>query len=401
MTLLDTSALHKSRDRRDWGYVSDNLHLARPFKANSTLRPHELPAKLRELGHLVAIVTSSPRWYAEALLNRFKVPYDALVANRDTKERKPHPAPLKKALKQLGVKASSTYYVGDTKEDFEASFRAGIRSIGAGWSPGVASLWRTAPDILLYDASLLARPELLPRLGYIAEVRATGLRPHIHQGSVLQCGRRRVALGRYFPSADVRHENHLLTRRILQLKKEDDPARRIGASLALYITKLMKKPPTYVTSVPPKPSQTRNRFVAVISHMRIKVPNVKARLKGMRCLREVGDYKYSAHASRRALVKGAFRSRPTWSNKSVLLVDDVLTSGATTDECTRVLTKSDARVRTACITATQLPFSLHECPRCGIGILKSRSGRFGQFWGCSRYRRGGRGCGYTRNSAPK
>jgi len=37
----------------------------------------------------------------------------------DTKEKKPHPAPLVKALKEMKVEARDCVYVGDTPEDVE------------------------------------------------------------------------------------------------------------------------------------------------------------------------------------------------------------------------------------------------------------------------------------------
>lgn len=44
-----------------------------------------------------------------------------------------------------------------------------------------------------------------------------------------------------------------------------------------------------------------------------------------------------AHKDRQANVKGAFECRSDLSGKSILLIDDVLTTGATANECARVL----------------------------------------------------------------
>lgn len=385
MTLLNTSALQLARTTGRWGFVRANLHLAQPFDADTDPPPHKLPAILRELGCPVAVVTSAPRWYAKALLKRFKVPYDVLVAHGDTEEHKPHPAPLQAALKKLKVDASNAYYVGDEHKDFEASYRAGIRSIGAGWNPQVASLWRTAPDILLYDPSLLKRPKALPRLGYLAEVRAAGLRPQIHQGSVLRCGsRRRVALGRYFPTAHGRAGSHQLTEQILKQKDEDSPARRIGDALALYVVEVLKQAPTYVTCVPPKPSQKRNRFRVILQRVRTKVPAVKVRPTGMRRLSEDPDYKRVTRADRLKRLEKAFKSTLTWKNESVLLLDDVFNSGATAKRCARELTANAAsKVHVVCIGVNQEPFELNRCPCCQR-VLKvyHRRDDGTPFWGC-------------------
>ena len=395
MTLLDTSALQRARDEARWGFVRDNLHRAQPFDVATGLPPHKLPAILRNSGYPVAVVTSSPRQYAEALLKRFKVPYDVLVAYGDTKEHKPYPAPLQAALEQLKADAAHAYYVGDEQKDFEASYRAGICSIGAGWNPQVTNLWRTAPDILLYDPSLLKRPELLPRLGYVAEVRAAGLHPRIHQGSVLRCGsRRRVALGRYFPTAHGRSGSHQLTEQILEQKEENGPARRFGDALALYIAEVLKQPPAYVTCVPPKPSQDRNRFKAILKRMLTKVPAVKVCLTGMRRLSEDPDYKRVARADRSKLLKNTFKSTRTWKNKPVLLLDDVLNSGNTAKRCARELTANAASsVQVVCIGVNQEPFELNRCPCCQR-VLKvyHRRDDGTPFWGCPAYKDG---CRYT------
>ena len=29
--------------------------------------------------------------------------------------------------------------------------------------------------------------------------------------------------------------------------------------------------------------------------------------------------------------------------------------------------------------------AIKKCPRCGIGVLKKRNGKYGQFWGCNEY----------------
>jgi HAD superfamily hydrolase (TIGR01509 family) len=399
MTLLDTSALMEARAQQDWNFVTNHLHLARPFSVNPEPAPHKVPALLRQLGHKVAVVTSSPRWYAEALLARFEVSYDVLVAAGDYTRYKPDPEPLQKALAHLGVAPADAYYVGDAEEDFEASFHAGIRSIGAGWNPAVADLWKTAPDVFLYHPGFLLRPDLLPQLGYVAEVLAEGRTPLIHPGSFLRCGTpARVSLGRYFPSKDARYATHALTHRVLELKNDDAPSALFGAALANYV-KVMQPQPFYATGVPPKPSQPRIRFAATLQAMKGAVPEVSVVLDGLYATREVEDYKLANYENRAELIAGAFASKyPSWASQSVLLVDDVLTSGATTDECARVLAAHQAgSVHTVCLAADQNA-TARLCPRslCS-GRLKIRFRGYDScpFWGCSEWRRDGSGCVYT------
>jgi len=398
MTLLDTSALLDARTRQNWGYVRANLALVTPYRTNPQLAVHEIPGMLRGAGHKVAIVTSSPRWYAQALLQQFNVPYDTLVASGDTQERKPHPAPLQKALADLQVAPADACYVGDAKDDFEASYRAGIRSIGAGWNPSVFTLWQTAPDILLTESHLLLYPHLFPQLGYVAEVLAVNGTPLIHRGSFLQCGGpNRMALGRYFPTADARHGRDPLSQAIITLKNHDTPSPMFGNALAHYV-RALQPPPMFATCVPPKPSQQRIRFAATLQHLHAQVNTVTMYPNGMRSLREVTDYKKTHRGKRAASVAGAFASQFTWQNSSVLLVDDVLTSGATTDECARVLTAAQAgTVHTVCLSVDQDPFVTRSCPACAWGQLRFKTNSYNgtHFWGCSKWRRDGSGCSYT------
>ena len=93
MTLLDTSELEPAKRRDEWDYVEEHLDLARPF-SDTSMVPHELPHALKERGHGIAVVTSAPRWYAEALLERFDIAHDVLVASEDTQSHKPAPSPI-------------------------------------------------------------------------------------------------------------------------------------------------------------------------------------------------------------------------------------------------------------------------------------------------------------------
>src|SRR5271169_6452875 len=129
LTLLDTSAVETLRKAQLWNEVRSNLHLVRTYPRRQEVAPHELPKWLRDDGHKIGIVTSSPKWYAEHLLDCLKIPYDTLVAYGDTEQHKPDPAPLILARQQLGcTEADHCLYVGDDIIDFEAAYHAGMIS---------------------------------------------------------------------------------------------------------------------------------------------------------------------------------------------------------------------------------------------------------------------------------
>ncbi|ATB36261.1 hypothetical protein CYFUS_001675 [Cystobacter fuscus] len=387
-TLLDTSALADARARGDWDYALSNLASVKPFFTPGSPLPHQMPGVLHGMGHPVAIVTSSPGRYARPLLAKFQVHCDALVAYEDTSAHKPDPDPLNEALRRLGTNASNAYYVGDAVDDFAASYNAGIRSIGAGWNPEVDGLWQTAADILLYDTNPLLNPDSLPRCGYVAEVLAAGLQPLMHRGSFLRSkSSSAIGLGRYFPTADARHGSHVLSGLILKLKGNDEHSPMFGAAVANYVAFGLSPQPDFATCVPPKPSQDRIRFAKTLEHMKTYVPGVAIYPDGMRATREVEDYKHTRRDERAALVQGAFESKYAWGKKDVLLLDDVFTSGSTTDECARVLINSNAaNVRTVCISVDQNVMNTRRCPNCSR-VLKVYTNRRddSHFWGCPNY----------------
>jgi HAD superfamily hydrolase (TIGR01509 family) len=84
--------------------------------------------------------------------------FSACVCSEDTPRKKPHPSPLRLALRRLGAQPEDCVYVGDSAEDIEMARRAGVRSIGVlGPFPTAAGLRAAKPDLLLRSLSEVAR----------------------------------------------------------------------------------------------------------------------------------------------------------------------------------------------------------------------------------------------------
>jgi len=115
--------------------------------------------------HHVGLVTSGDRDRVTRQLREFRLTqtFAARVCSGDTARRKPHPEPLRLALKQLDLKPETCLYVGDSAEDLEMAGRAGVRAVAVlGPFPTEKRLRAARPEFLLESISEL--PQLLERL---------------------------------------------------------------------------------------------------------------------------------------------------------------------------------------------------------------------------------------------
>jgi HAD superfamily hydrolase (TIGR01549 family) len=120
-------------------------------------RPKLMPGARRVLQHLRAhhqlgIVTSGDRDRVMRQLRLFQLTnlFTSHVCSGDTRYRKPHPAPLRLALRQMCLDPADCVYVGDSPEDLEMARRAGVRAIAVlGPFPTEARLRAANPELLL------------------------------------------------------------------------------------------------------------------------------------------------------------------------------------------------------------------------------------------------------------
>lgn len=115
----------------------------------------------RQLG----LVTSGDRDRVTRQLREFRLTrvFAARVCSGDTLQKKPHPAPLRKALRELNLKPSACVYVGDSAEDLHMARSAGVRAIAVlGPFPTEKKLRAANPDHLLESISEL--PAVLKKM---------------------------------------------------------------------------------------------------------------------------------------------------------------------------------------------------------------------------------------------
>src|SRR5438876_12339854 len=88
-------------------------------------------ARLRD-AHYLGLVTSGDRDRVTRQLREFRLTklFTARVCSGDTLRKKPHPEPLRLALRQMQLDPSACIYVGDAPQDVEMARRAGVSAIG-------------------------------------------------------------------------------------------------------------------------------------------------------------------------------------------------------------------------------------------------------------------------------
>jgi HAD superfamily hydrolase (TIGR01549 family) len=130
----------------------------RVWRAFYAKHPSKLMAATRRVlaqltkRHALGLVSSGDRDRVNRQLREFRLKhmFRTRVLGGDTEEKKPHPAPLLKALSEMKAEARNCVYVGDTPEDVEMARAAGVRAIAVlGPFPTEKKLRAMRPEILL------------------------------------------------------------------------------------------------------------------------------------------------------------------------------------------------------------------------------------------------------------
>ena len=117
------------------------------------------------LRHRLGLVTSGDRDRVLRQLREFRLTqvFSARVCSGDTLRKKPHPAPLRLALRRMALAPEACVYVGDAPQDVEMARRAGVFAIGVlGPFPTETRLRAARPEFLL--DSLKELPDVLEHL---------------------------------------------------------------------------------------------------------------------------------------------------------------------------------------------------------------------------------------------
>ena len=115
--------------------------------------------------HALGLVTSGDRDRVTRQLREFRLTrlFTARVCSGDTLRKKPHPEPLRLALRKMELPPAACIYVGDAPQDVEMARRAGVRAIGVlGPFPTEKRLRAARPEAVI--ESIQELPDLLRRL---------------------------------------------------------------------------------------------------------------------------------------------------------------------------------------------------------------------------------------------
>jgi len=104
----------------------------------------------------MALVTNKPERVTRVILDRLGLTkYFPVILGGDTlSDKKPHPAPLFEALKQLSGTPAEAVMIGDSAVDIEAGRRAGVKTVGILSNIGdQVGLKASNPDVLVESIS--------------------------------------------------------------------------------------------------------------------------------------------------------------------------------------------------------------------------------------------------------
>lgn len=394
-TLLNTRILKADRRGARWRSIANRLDEVTAYvHVGSRAQVTDLPSLTTEMGFQVGVLTQSPRWYAERLLDAFGIRYDALISGSDGYAPKPDPSSVRALAEELEVPLETCVVVGNDAADIQAAQNANVLCIGVAWSGRAPKSWRRHwPDIAIADPvsflEALERP--WPARPFV-EATLERVRPLWHWGSLLHLGHDVFGAGRYYTRSDSRHPDNALSRLVIEAKNDQRAAERVAELLAgLTTAQWSVKRFDLVTSVPGKPGESADRFAAVRAALGDAI-GARDRSDVLEQRFDDPDYKRRQAGHRLESVRGRFGSAALRGER-VLLIDDVITSGGQSEECRRQMLREGARRVTILalgVTQSTLP---RACPACGGTLRLVTKGRYGDFIGCANYFR--LGCRYT------
>lgn len=150
-TIIDSSIAEPFRKARNWQTVYSVIN-------RFVLYPGVIDAlrKFKNNNLRICIVTSSPSSYCNRVLKHWNIPFDGMVCYHDTKNKKPHPEPINRALSLLHIPAEKAISFGDCDIDIIASTNANVRSVACTWgASNITTLIKSNPTYIVNNSEEL------------------------------------------------------------------------------------------------------------------------------------------------------------------------------------------------------------------------------------------------------
>jgi|GEM_PF-902148 predicted amidophosphoribosyltransferase len=195
-----------------------------------------------------------------------------------------------------------------------------------------------------------------------------------------------VFAGRYFPSYHYMAQLHPYSRAISLNKQTDKPYTGLFnekfAGIYKNIINFLKEKTTIdgVCSVPVKPNKVDN-FKYIIDKISkdCKTENYNDKFI---CIKDYEEQKALSSGERAENIIGVFQYNGDLTGKTVVVIDDIVTTGATLRECVRTLKKSGAKEVIAVVLAINQigptywrATPLISCPYCGCEMILRVAGK--------------------------
>jgi ATP-dependent DNA helicase RecQ len=165
-TLVDTSVVAELRAQRQWREVADRIQHCTPYQEAVSL-----VCAARRAGLKVALFTNSPSSYVRNIFRHFQIEVDYVVAYSDVRNHKPASEGVDKIRHHFGVSCEETIYIGDSEQDRECALNAQVKFFGAGWGEAalVGTPLSSATEILEYITSSVAHRQKQSRANLIQD----------------------------------------------------------------------------------------------------------------------------------------------------------------------------------------------------------------------------------------
>ena len=198
--------------------------------------------------------------------------------------------------------------------------------------------------------------------------------------------------GRYFNTKDPRSSTHQLSKRILKSKDNQLNNTHLFVSIYIELLNLIKEADS-IARIPPRKGKP-DRFYKIINSIS-KTIDIRI-LNCLKCVKDYPSQKLFSSIDRTSNVKGAFVTDGSVKGRNIVLLDDIVSSGATFRECATELYKNNAeKVTLITLGVNQFHsswrFKYHKkilCKECdGHMVLRFNSKKTNKpaFFGCSNY----------------